>query len=38
MLLEKKKAMAAATEARKARLAEMRQKVWAAFTPFSFYC
>ena len=38
MLLEKKKAMAAATEARKARLAEMRQKVWAVFTPFSFYC
>ena len=38
MLLEKKKAMAAATEARKARLAEMRQKVCAVFTLFSFYC
>jgi hypothetical protein len=38
MLLEKKKAMAAATEARKARLAEMRQKVCAVFTLFSFDC
>jgi len=36
MLLEKKKAMAAATEARKARLAEMRQKVCAVFTLFSY--
>ena len=38
MLLEKKKAVAAATEARKARLAEMRQKVCAKFTLFSVYC
>lgn len=38
MLLEKKKAHSAASEARKARLAEMRQKVCAIFTIFSFVC